>query len=288
VISQRAAQLGDVRRYGEARYGGSTNSRYQSHTRPACSAGVVANFLFGDVGGGKHFQSAIQLVNLGETPTEATIECFSNDGAPTPPFASTPYSVTLPPNQVIELYTLYTPGSDQFKECWCRIGKNPDNKIELSSRILLWEPSTAVPYPLTSALTASVRIPASRQAPQWKVPVSLLHVLHHVLSASALSIVNPSDSTAQVELVLDWRLTATVGTEYGPLHLTIPPQGRIARNLLELFPEIAPKPELYGLPSLAGGQGVVTVGANSPVVVTGLEVSSPTIVYTSMLAIPVS
>jgi len=249
---------------------------------------VAANFLFGDVGDGKYFQSAIQLVNLAEVPSEATIECFSNDGTPTPPFTSNPYSVTLPSNQVIELYTRYAPGSGQLKECWCRIRKSPDTRIELSSQILLREPSTAVPYPLTSALTASVRIPASTQAPQWKVPVSLLRVLYRVLSASALSIVNPSDSAAEVELALDWHLSLSVGTQYGPLHLTIPPRGRIARNLLELFPDIAPKPELYGLPSLAGGQGVVTVDANVPVVVTGLEVSSPVIVYTSMLTIPVS
>jgi len=243
----------------------------------------AANFLFGDIGGGKYFQSAIQLVNLAEVPTEVTIDCFANDGTPTPPFSLGPNSVVLPSNQGIELYTR---GPGEFRECWCRIRKNPDNKLEVSTRILLYEPSTAVPFPLTSALTASVRIPGSAQASQWKVPVSLVHVYWRVLSASAISVVNPSDSAAELELALDWH--SEVGTtQYGPVHLTIPSRSRIARDLIEIFPDVVPKPGIPILPSVTGGQGILTVTAKVPVVVSGLDVSAPIIVYTSMLTIPV-
>ena len=255
---------------------------FAPHSVAQTGDAIAANILFGDVGDGKYFQSSMQLVNLAQIPSEVTIHCFSNDGALTPPFD--PYSIVIPPKQVTELGTS---GSGEFRECWCRIRQDAGASIEVSSRISLYEPSTAVPSPLTSALTASVRIPGSRQAPKWEIPVSLLHVLQRVLSASALSVVNPSDTAAEVDLSLDWYRLPDVATQYGPVHLSIPPRSRIARDLGELFPEIWPKPELYTLPTPAGGQGIVTVAANVPVVVTGLEVSSPRIVYTSILTIPV-
>ncbi|RPI29143.1 MAG: hypothetical protein EHM61_02580 [Acidobacteria bacterium] len=244
---------------------------------------LVANIVLGDVGDGKYFQSSIQLVNLADIPSEATIHCFSNDGTLTPAFNLD--STVLPPKQVIELFTS---GPGAFRECWCRIRPNPGDRIEVSSRISLYEPSTAVPWPLTSAMTASVRIPGSPQAPKWDVPVSLVRVAQCVLDASALSVVNPSETAAEVDLALDWHRSPNNAVQYGPVHLTIAPRSRIARSLTALFPEIAPKPELYPLPTRAQEQGVLTVTANLPVVVSGLEVSSPKIVYSSMLAIPES
>jgi hypothetical protein len=234
---------------------------------------IVVN---GAVGEKAHYQTIFTVLNGNAQDVHATLEIYSNSGAPAgvfcSPLAPPPAIVTATLNPGAELLR-FTSADLPFLNGWARFRSDDGEGILAGAELTL---VAAAPdrcllvcnRPSNEKLS-SAQIPAVRPSREFRFPLTL-----NRNRQTALAVVNPTSEAVTVGVtVLDGSgSNASFGVP-NRFDVKIGPQQRISKFVWEMVLESAPT--LVPVPFPDGFQGSVIVASMTPIAVGALNIMFP-------------